>query len=972
MAYKKRPRKPFKDWKPDRNAISHQVLRHPLDLGRSSIVVSHPTAPASHPVDTADPDLEPLLRQLGVRYLAALDDGLVGDLGVPSSWIDALENQSFGERKGKKGGRKKTSGKSKKSSSEREAFEWLPIQPPFPVTTKVQEFSPVLSSYRLRRSGQPRDCPGDADEKDQDTTVILVASDILDTGPNAPIHSEFGLRVVMHFREGNDGTRVSITGMTAHLPFGQYRSIAELREEPRLTRSQLDDILNTYGEFLGDEKLREEDPRIAAQLRLRPGVTYQKLRFRLSEDTGDDLPPVLMELSGRGIGDECGDRSVALSEQTQTSYGFVLQVSFHTTDTGTEFITLPLERCALISDANGPGIARVFEQDPASWRDLDDLREPPGRYDWSARRPTRSEEQLDGFREFVRIGGAGPILLETADFTVRNCPGFVKTDPDDDGPKTVELPAVEWPHVRDDDHSAISAYWNCKDMFEAMRSLGLEPEDYFTKTERVVDVFYRSGIRPGPGKDGQTVNARVKLQEEGAAPLLSPDLPKIQMHLALGNLSHRARWVPDDPVPTWAEPLGIATSERWMWHEFGHVLILARLAELEFRFAHSAGDALAAVWADPLSRLADARCNLPDRFRGITFPWVYLTRRHDRCVTNGWSWSGRFHRPVIDAPEDQLKCHKGYLSEQILSSTLFRLYLVLGGDTLDVEDGGPDFDTRMTASRVTLYLIMAGIECFGQPPAKVEELETAMIDADGRLENPLVLDLPSSPPPHEWIGGQAHKVIRWAFEAQGMHPPDPDVDHNAPGLPPPVDLYIKDRRPVEETCDGGTVHHVPGGYVPVSLDWAGDLRWLAESAGSGLQAAAVEIAGVLGNRGQEPAEDIALRAWFGWVTGNPGDRGWDRTARIDWVHQSGFPPPVPAIPGGDEVEFTISETIDVRDAHLLVLLEATCPGDSANSDPSSQLPCAIEQGQAPSRIPRTLADLAANDNNLGLWMFTRT
>ena len=77
---------------------------------------------------------------------------------------------------------------------------------------------------------------------------------------------------------------------------------------------------------------------------------------------------------------------------------------------------------------------------------------------------------------------------------------------------------------------------------------------------------------------------------------------------------------------TWEHPLGLAADVRFVWHEFCHVLILAATGSTEFDFAHSAGDALAAIMGDPSSKL-------PVHWRGVTFPFVQLAlRRHDREV----------------------------------------------------------------------------------------------------------------------------------------------------------------------------------------------------------------------------------------------------------------------------------------------------------------------------------------------------
>src|SRR5262249_45926975 len=141
-------------------------------------------------------------------------------------------------------------------------------------------------------------------------------------------------------------------------------------------------------------------------------------------------------------------------------------------------------------------------------------------------------------------------------------------------PKTVDLPGYG-PPVRSNDSSAVMAYWNVKQFFDRLRAYGLPPNSYFRIAPLPLEVHYRSGIRPGPGSDGQTGSARVRVKglpdnfQEGPIPPGST----IEMHLALADLSTRARKPWDGTKPSAAEPLGIAADERWIWHEIGHVLL---------------------------------------------------------------------------------------------------------------------------------------------------------------------------------------------------------------------------------------------------------------------------------------------------------------------------------------------------------------------------------------------------------------
>ena len=232
-------------------------------------------------------------------------------------------------------------------------------------------------------------------------------------------------------------------------------------------------------------------------------------------------------------------------------------------------------------------------------------------------------------------------------------------------------------------------------------------------------------------------------------------------------------------LPTQAEPLGIAGDARWMWHEFGHILLMASVGELEFRFAHSAGDALAAIASDPFSALAG-----DPRTRGATFPWVFVPRRHDRCVTHGWSWCGSMHRPLSVLASADIIRRKGYRSEQILSSSLFRLYLCLGGDTKLANDT-PDRKTRESASHYVVYLIIKAIGLLGDagkvPTALVDGFVSALIDADVGTET-FDIDVSTGAAPTR-VGGCAFKPARWAFEAQGLYAPDLASINDRPGSP---------------------------------------------------------------------------------------------------------------------------------------------------------------------------------------------
>jgi hypothetical protein len=439
--------------------------------------------------------------------------------------------------------------------------------------------------------------------------------------------------------------------------------------------------------------------------------------------------------------------------------------------------------------------------------------------------------------------------------------------------------------------------------------------------------------------------------------------PKLEVHLALANLSHRARkpWNQLDRSP--AEPLGIAADPRWMWHEIGHVLLMAAVGELEFRFAHSPGDALAAIVADPQSELAQ-----DPRWRGATFPWVFVPRRHDRCVAHGWSWGGSMHRPLSSLPDFDRLRRKGYVSEQILSSSLFRLYRCLGGDTTQ-GDGKTDPLARESASQYAVYLIIKAIGLLGSagavPANHADQFVSALIDADigtQRWSIPVPGNAGSTTVAR--TGGCAHKVIRWAFEAQGMYAADPDEISNAPGLPPTVDVYIEDNRGVTETLPACEVTHREGGYVPVSLHWpdhaSTEARWHAKDEAIELENGGLVV--TVRNRGSAPADAVTVEVWCKAWSANAADHDWKQgTGWVPCTPVGGpLPPqPVPVQLGG--VRFGPFEALSAAGDYL-VLARASCPDDRANTDPASGLPC--------SQLAAPLIDVVAGDNNLGLRVIT--
>jgi hypothetical protein len=362
----------------------------------------------------------------------------------------------------------------------------------------------------------------------------------------------------------------------------------------------------------------------------------------------------------------------------------------------------------------------------------------------------RGSPRLDGAR--VRIAHPNPI---GRDGPVRDADGSFRREP------------------RTDDFAAVSAYRHVDAMMRQVEEFGFEIDEYFDEQASAPDrldhritVVHRAPILPGC-PDGRCVNAQVTKM---------PDRRSVgEMRFALADDL--------DPSPN---PLGIATDIRWVWHEFCHALLVAGTGELEFPFAHGAGDALAAINGDPLSRFG---LDDPAR-RGLTFPFVEASspRRHDREVARGWGWHGSFHDPrEYRTPLDP----SGYLAEQILSSTLFRLYRSLGGDAQAPADGLSAVERRQAAARVVTYLVVRAIRSLGLAdavPARTAETFAAALIAADRGSRRLPVGDGSLP------GGALAKVIRWAFEQQGAYHPPGSYPCNRPGPPERVDVFVDDGR----------------------------------------------------------------------------------------------------------------------------------------------------------------------------------
>lgn len=315
-----------------------------------------------------------------------------------------------------------------------------------------------------------------------------------------------------------------------------------------------------------------------------------------------------------------------------------------------------------------------------------------------------------------------------------------------------------------DGFAGVNAYYHCNLFFEYIESLGVDVQTYFANT-----------VFPIP-TDARAKNNDVNASCGGNA-----------AGNGVGNLLFG--------LVEAGNTVGIAADLRVVWHEFGHALLWNHVNSPNFGFAHSAGDAMACIYADPSNQCPD---------KGLTFPFMtasnpaFGNRRNDRTVQQGWAWFG---------PQYNTQ----YNGEQVLSSTLFRAYLSTGG-------GSEILAYRQFASQYMFYLIVQGCGLLTQttrdPAVYAEALKTADMNCqDFMLKT-------------RQAGGTNYKVIRWSFMQQGLYqPPGTQPPILQIGQPPAVDIYINDGRNGSyewtdewtnspgiwnrQSADGGTVNQAP-------------------------------------------------------------------------------------------------------------------------------------------------------------------
>jgi zinc metalloprotease ZmpB len=318
--------------------------------------------------------------------------------------------------------------------------------------------------------------------------------------------------------------------------------------------------------------------------------------------------------------------------------------------------------------------------------------------------------------------------------------------------------------ARTNDFAAANAYYHCDRFFRLVQGMGFNLASYFGPTPFPSPVDHRGRMNT---TNGNEINAHC-LGLPGGTGILQTTFALAD----LGDLAH---------------PIGIACDWRVVLHELGgHGILYPHVHSANFGFSHSAGDSFAAILNDPISVA-------PDRF--VTFPWVNIGRRHDRPV-NGWAWYG-------------LNDVGGYSTEQILATTHFRIYRSLGGDAALPAGLG----SRKFAARFTSYLILRAVATLS-PAANPPKVDLGWTQALAAAD---LGDWTSE----GHIGGAYGKVIRWAFEKQGLYQPAGTIPPvSTEGLPPEVDVYIEDGRhgeyqyqPVHWECQAIWNRRHPDGHL---------------------------------------------------------------------------------------------------------------------------------------------------------------
>jgi hypothetical protein len=504
-------------------------------------------------------------------------------------------------------------------------------------------------------------------------------------------------------------------------------------------------------------------------------------------------------------------------------------------------------------------------------------RDPMTKTGNNANLPSANAATLDALRDNVTLANlGGPVGNPAAQSLNGNFVRlFDNLQPNVVAPTTVN--PFNFAYVsRTNDFAAANAYYHCNRFFLMVQDLGFNVATYFDGTAFPVPVDHR-GL-------GNVINANCPgdAQSDGIG----------QVNFALADTGDIAN------------PISIAADWRVVLHELGgHGILWDHVRSPNFGFAHSAGDGIAAIVNDPGSAAAD---------RFVTFPWVNIGRRHDRPV-NGWGWGG-----ANDVG--------GYSSEQILATCHFRIYRSLGGDG--------NLGQRQFAARTTVYLILRGVGQLTQAtnPATALAWEQQLETADQGVWTP-------ANPPATHAGGAYHKVIRWAFEKQGLFRAQ-GQPATQEGKPPPVDVFIDDGR--------------HGEYPFQPNHWSCTDVWNRRTIGPGGGVHQEPVVGKtnfayvrIKNRGTQAATNVVVKGFHCLP-------GVGLTFPTDWVPMTTAQLPGPNLAAGDMAGQIVGpfKWTPSQVGHECMFFSVSAKGDAGNID-----------GHVVGPIPEWR--LVPHDNNIG-------
>lgn len=409
-----------------------------------------------------------------------------------------------------------------------------------------------------------------------------------------------------------------------------------------------------------------------------------------------------------------------------------------------------------------------------------------------------------------------------------------------------------------DNFSAVNAYYHLDSLFRMVEDFGFPVSTYFAGSTFPIQVDHR-------GENGGR-NAHHYGDDVGAS----------TFRFTFGLLDTGC-------------PVGYSTDRAPVIHEFAHACLQNNISDGVFSWSHGFGDALAVVMSDPGSQA-------PDRFMRSPFMnGGSGLNRHDRDVATGWAWGGS-----MDDSRSQ--------SRQILSTTMFRAYRSTGGDEAH-GDPAIQLARREFAARYMSYLMIGAVGSMtaAAPPSSADDFATALIDFDQTNA-----DFEGHP------GGAFHKVIRWAFEKQGLYQPvGAPTPVTTEGAPPAVDVYINDGR--------------DGEYEWRQNFWNTTDIWSSRSNDSsiGHETPLLDVTNYLfvrvKNRGTEPAVNVIVKAYHSRPsTGLVWPDDWQAMVTAEL-------PAGTIAPGGETIVGPF-EWVPEIEGHECLLTSVSADGDPSNAD----------------------------------------